>query len=426
MASDRPDIVVVMTDQQRADSLGYAGNRFVHTPNLDRLAAGSLRFRNAVTPFPLCSPARACLWTGRHAHRHGVTDNVYGEPDALARRGRPTLFPAMRDAGYRTGYIGKWHLGEGRPDGFDHWDGYNSAFSQWIEAPGPEGPGGRVWRPHRETDEAIALLEQWSAGPPFLLVLSYYPPHPPYDAPDRHFARHRGTGLPHPAYYAAVDGIDVCVGRLLEALDRRRPQRASAVVFLSDHGDAFQVGKGSKRSVEEAALRVPLLLRAPGLVPADIDVPASLLDVAPTLAGLAGVALPGDGADLRRIADGTVGRTAVIVENVVMESVATRDGNLRRQIGVLPRAERAVWSGRAKLSLRHASAPGVYDLAMDPEERQNLWRGRLPDDAAFALATGLLGELARAAAITEDVEGAALGAAFGRLMDGAAAGSDDR
>ncbi len=127
-----------------------------------------------------------------------------------------------------------------------------------------------------------------------------------------------------------------------------------------------------------------------------------------------------------RIADGTVGRTAVIVENVVMESVATRDGNLRRQIGVLPRAERAVWSGRAKLSLRHASPPGVYDLAMDPEERQNLWRGRLPDDAAVALATGLLGELARAAAITEDAEGAALGAAFGRLMDGAAAGSDDR
>lgn len=113
----RPDIILVMTDQQRADSLGYAGNRFVATPHIDALAASSLRFRNAVTPFPLCSPARAGLWTGLHAHRHGITDNIYGEPDALARLGRATVFPAMQAAGYRTAYIGKWHLGRGSRPG---------------------------------------------------------------------------------------------------------------------------------------------------------------------------------------------------------------------------------------------------------------------------------------------------------------------
>lgn len=90
----RPDILVVMTDQQRWDSLGHAGNRFVRTPNLDALAARSLRFRHAVTPFP-CAVPRAGLWAGLHAHRHGVLDNVYQEPDALAARGRGTVLAAL-------------------------------------------------------------------------------------------------------------------------------------------------------------------------------------------------------------------------------------------------------------------------------------------------------------------------------------------
>lgn len=408
----RPDILLVMTDQQRWDSLGHAGNGFVATPHLDRFAAGALRFRNAVTPFPLCSPARAGLWTGLAAHRHGVTDNIYGEPDALARLGVPSIFPAIQAAGYRTGYIGKWHLGEGRPAGFDHWAGYNSAESHWLE--------GRTWRPHRETEAAIDLLRAWSDGPPILLVVSYYPPHPPYDAPDEQIARYRGRGIPHPLYYAAVEGIDACVGRLLGAVDGRPAGRERAIFYFSDHGETFQVGKGSKRTTQEEALRIPLLVRAPGAGPAGIEAPASLLDVAPTLARLAGMgctgaSFAGDGVDLLDLAAGRIERSAVVVENVAIEPVATRDGNLRQLVGVQRRAERTVWTGRRKLTLRDVAKPQLFDLTRDPEERFNLF-GRLREGPIAAMAGELLVELEAATARTGDAEGRALASAFRRIL----------
>lgn len=407
---ERPDILVVMTDQQRWDSLGHAGNAFVRTPHLDALAARSLRFRHAVTPFPLCSPARACLWTGLHAHRHGVTDNVYGEPDALAARARPTIFAALRAAGYRTGYVGKWHLGEVRPDGFDHWAGYNSAQSHWIAE-----AGGRVWRPERETDEAARLLaDRATSGPPSALVVSYYPPHPPYDAPDAALRRYRGTGLPHAAYYAAVDALDGCIGRLIAAASGARP---TAILFCSDHGETFQVGRGSKRSTEEAALRVPLLLALPNQPGADVAAPVSLLDVAPTIAALAGLSWTADGGDLAAIAAGRVPREAVVVENISVEPLGTRDGNLRQQFGVVRRPERAVWSGTAKLVLRDAAEPVLRDLVADPEERFNRWR----DPAAAPVLRGLLDALVGHAGATGDVDGANLAAALGRVLPAAAA-----
>ncbi|MGE0723646.1 MAG: sulfatase-like hydrolase/transferase [Alphaproteobacteria bacterium] len=403
MASARPDIVLVMTDQQRADSLGYAGNRFVATPHLDALAGAALRFRQAVTPFPLCSPARACLWTGRQAHRHGITDNVYGEPDALGRHGEEAVFPVLRAAGYRTAYVGKWHLGEAAPAGIDRWEGYNSGASHWID-----GPEGRTWRPHRETGQAIEVIRDWSDGPPFLLVVSFYPPHPPYDAPDRLFPRYRRSGIPHAAYYAAIDGIDECVGRLLAALDRRDPVRPAAVLFLSDHGETFDTGRGGKRSDEEAAVRIPLLLRAPAMGPADVDAPVSLLDVAPTLAGLAGVGFTGDGEDLRAIADAPAGRPGVVIENLVAERVASRQGNLRQLVGIETRRVRIVRSETAKLVLREAAAPLLFDLAGDPEERVDLLR----EDPIPAVADELLHLLETEAMRTFDADGRALAHAF--------------
>lgn len=400
----RPDILVVMTDQQRWDSLGYAGNRFVRTPNLDALAARSLRFRNAVTPFPLCSPARAGLWTGLHAHRHGVLENVYQEPDALGARGCGTVPAALQAAGYRTGYVGKWHLGDAPPAGFDHWSGYNSALSHWI------GDGAeRVWRPHDETSRALDRMREWRSGPPFLLVVSYYPPHPPYDAPDRELARYRGSGIPHPAYYAAVDALDGCVGQLLASIP---PQRPTVVLFCADHGETFRIGGGSKRSAEEAALRVPLLLALPSGAEGDVEAPVSLLDVAPTLAALAGVRFPCDGEDLAALAGGRVARPAVVVENVAVEPVGTRAGNLRQQVGVVRRAERAVWSGRDKLVLRDAAAPVLRDLVRDPEERFNRWRD--PDRAPML--NSMLDALATHADRTDDSEAGALVAGMRRLL----------
>ncbi|BBK36191.1 hypothetical protein STAQ_12690 [Allostella sp. ATCC 35155] len=253
-------------------------------------------------------------------------------------------------------------------------------------------------------------MGEWRSGPPFLLVVSYYPPHPPYDAPDRELARYRGSGIPHPAYYAAVDALDGCVGRFLAGIP---PHRPTVVLFCADHGETFRIGGGSKRSAEEAALRVPLLLSLPSVAGADVAAPVSLLDVAPTLAALAGVAFPCDGEDLAAVAGGRVARPAVIVENVAVEPVGTRAGNLRQQVGVVRRAERAVWSGRDKLVLRDAAAPVLRDLVQDPEERFNCWR----DADRAALLHGLLDVLAGHATRTEDGEAAALVGGMRRLLE---------
>jgi choline-sulfatase len=117
----RPDIVLVMPDQQRADSVSAYGNAFCATPVLDALARRGVRFANACTTFPLCTPARGSMWTGLYPHAHGVSGNVYGVPDVFADRAKVkrTLFHALRDAGYATAYFGKWHLGEANPGTFD-------------------------------------------------------------------------------------------------------------------------------------------------------------------------------------------------------------------------------------------------------------------------------------------------------------------
>ncbi len=126
--SHRPNLLVVMPDQQRMDSLGCYGNVFVETPAVDALAAGGVRFSKAFTTYPICTPARATMWTGAYPHSHAIVRNVYEEPDAFASRGaiKTTVFHLLKDAGYATAYIGKWHLGDENPGCFDHWNAFNS------------------------------------------------------------------------------------------------------------------------------------------------------------------------------------------------------------------------------------------------------------------------------------------------------------
>ena len=176
----RPNIVIVMSDQQRADSLGCYGNGFTATPNLDRLAQGGVVFERAFTPFPVCTPARATMWTGLYPHRHGITWNYYGVDNLFEEVAsqKTTVFELLRDAGYLTAYFGKWHLGEKPHPAFDVWDGFNSRGGHWEG--GYQSFQGGTWKPAAQTDACIAFLESERARErPFVMVQGYYPPHNP-------------------------------------------------------------------------------------------------------------------------------------------------------------------------------------------------------------------------------------------------------
>ena len=134
--AERPNILLVCTDQQRMDSLACYGNRFVSSPGTDAMAAAGMAFDSAFTPWPVCTPARGTMWTGVYPHTHGVIDNVYGVDNAFATHARfkETVFERLQAAGYLTAHFGKWHLGENKPPFFDVWEeSFNSRFGHWID-----------------------------------------------------------------------------------------------------------------------------------------------------------------------------------------------------------------------------------------------------------------------------------------------------
>ncbi|MCC7273737.1 MAG: sulfatase-like hydrolase/transferase [Alphaproteobacteria bacterium] len=370
--SDRPNLLVVMTDQQRTDTVGCLGGRHVRTPGIDRLAARGILFERAFTPVPMCSPARASLWTGLYPHGHGVEDNVYRIPRALPQGDERTVFGPLRRAGYRLAYVGKWHLGEADPGLFDLWDGYNSLEPQWLTRP----DGARTYRSFAETDRAAGFLGgQKEADRPFCLVVSYYPPHPPYDPPAEY--RALAAASPLPGYFGAVAAIDACVVRLLDALDASGLAGRTAIVFCSDHAQllALRDGPNPKRNLYDETVRIPMILALPGGRAAGTRTAAlvSLLDVTPTLLALAGPPPPQPchGASLLPFADGgsPPWRDAFLLQNT------TRPEHEAKRMA---RRERGLRTAAAKLVVAERRMPALYDLDADPEERCNLLAGESP------------------------------------------------
>ena len=236
----RPNVVLVFSDQQRMDSIGAYGNRFVATPELDAMAANGMRFTRAFTPWPVCTPARATMWTGAYPHAHGLIDNVYGVANAFdgpAARLRTTVFDRLKDAGYLTAHFGKWHLGEEQPAFFDVWEEcFNSRLGHWVD-----GKRDGVYRPDRQTDASLAFLRRQAArDQPFVMVQSYYPPHDPYPAPRRFYEYYRERGVPFAGYYAAVTALDGCLGRIRATLRETGLDRDTVLVYYSDHGVGLQ------------------------------------------------------------------------------------------------------------------------------------------------------------------------------------------
>ncbi|MEO6058338.1 MAG: sulfatase, partial [Gemmatimonadales bacterium] len=292
----RPNVLVVLADEWRAQATGYRGDPNVRAPVLDRLAAESVSFENAISGTPICCPQRASLITGQYPLTHGVFIN-----DVELKPNGATMGEAFTKAGYRTGYIGKWHL-YGSPDGkygrrlayippenrfgFDYWKAcectheYNQSLYYEGNDPTPKyWPG---YDAFAQTDDACAFMErQAKTADPFCLVLSLGPPHFPLTtAPEKFQAMYREAEIqlrPNVppdrrataidglrGYYAHMAAVDTCLDQLLTSLDRASIADDTIVVFTSDHGDMMlSQGLTTKQYPWDESIRVPFLVRYP-------------------------------------------------------------------------------------------------------------------------------------------------------------------
>jgi arylsulfatase A-like enzyme len=317
----RPNLLFVFSDQHRADAVGYAGNPDVRTPNLDRFAESGLDFRNAVSTDPVCSPARASLLTGQYPLTHGVIVNEVGiQSDPVG------MGDALRNAGYSTGYIGKWHIDGGRwtgfipPErrlGFEYWRACECTHDYNHSVYHGDEPTNRVWEGYDvfcQTDDAGDFIRgRKRAGLPFALLLSYGPPHDPYhSAPERFKAMYDPDQLtPRPnvppeaevrtrqdlaGYYAHISAIDEAFGALVREIEQCGALEDTVIVYTSDHGDMLgSHGMRTKEKPWDESVRVPLLLSYPtrfGSRGRTIEQPLGTPDIMPTLLGLCGVEIP--------------------------------------------------------------------------------------------------------------------------------------
>ncbi|HJX28776.1 MAG TPA: sulfatase-like hydrolase/transferase [Thermoanaerobaculia bacterium] len=402
-ASSRPNFVVVLSDDHRWDALGAAGNPAVVTPVMDRMAREGVYFRQATTSVSQCHPVRASLLTGLPAHRHGVYSVQYQEPgvsETLCRR--PTVASLLREAGYRTVLVGKWHIPAAPGE-----CGFDDARS-WL----PDG-GGDYRDPellhgtsHEQetvagftqeifTDDAIAFLRDYhrdgaARSGPFLLWLGYTAPHFPYEPnPERIENLYAGrkdeellpSGFPRDVqandwrhYNEAVSHLDEQLGRLLATLRETGLAENTVVVLLGDNGymmgERGVGGPGSRANGKqvpyESSLRVPFVLSGPRMPEAlASDLPVSSLDLPPTLLSLAGLRAP-DSWPGRDLTAALAGKTNV------REAFAEWSDEKSAAFGGL--AYRAVRTPTHKLIVWKDPARGeeLYNLVSDPAELRNL------------------------------------------------------
>ncbi len=343
------NVIYVLTDDQRYDELGIL-NPILNTPNMDKLANGGVHFKNAFVTTALCSPSRASILTGQYMHNHGVVDN-----NKAPREGTEFFPQYLQQAGYQTGFIGKWHMGEAEGHGTS--DGPQPGFDYWLSFPGqgvyypktlPNGKpytfninGKRVPQKGYITDEltdySIGWLDSVKKDEPFFLYLSHKAVHSNFAPAKRHENQYDAVKIPEPAsqadtpennkgkpmwvqnqrnswhgvdflyhssldvkeykkqYHRAISAVDDSLGRILQWLEENDLTESTTVVLMGDNGFMFgEHGLIDKRNAYEESMRVPLLAYAPGYLEAGtvVDKMVANIDIAPTFLEMAGVEKP--------------------------------------------------------------------------------------------------------------------------------------
>lgn len=411
----KANLIFVVTDDQAQWAVGAYGNREVKTPNMDRLAREGVLFRNAMCATPVCSPSRAAFLTGRYGTQVGITDWI-APKEAQAGVGLPgdvvTWMQVLQRAGYATGLVGKWHLGEQANQhptrrGFDFFMGFlgggNTPMDPTLEVDGKTkkftGP-----LPDHLTDAALGFVGK-NRERPFALMLNFREPHAPYaPVPAEDSAPFKALDVTIPdfpgldvrqvkklttEYYASIHAVDRNLGRLLETLERLGLLENTIVLFTSDHG--YMIGHhglwhkgngqwiaGPNRGIQrgnmyDLALRVPLLVRGPGVAKRgmQLDQLVCNIDTFATVLGLLKVPAPADyrqeGKDFSPLLRG--------------EKIAWRDAHfsqfdIHNGLGkASPSSMRSVRTAKYHLVRQYNKnhPDELFDLAADPGEMKNLY-----------------------------------------------------
>jgi len=421
-AAEPPNLIFLMTDDQRFDSLGCMGNPVIETPELDRLAADGVIFDRAFVTTAICMTSRACVLTGQYAARHGIWQ--FGtdlRPEQLSA----SYIGRLHEAGYRTGFIGKWGVGD--PGSADPVLDFNRGFpgqSRYFQGDVKKKNGRHLTA--RLGDQAIEFLKGCDDENPFHLSISFKAPHcqdssdihadhfpadaaynslyqeltiPPFPASsheqydrmpvflknsmnrDRWAIRFRSPGRYQKSvkdYYRLITGVDAVVGRIRQSLAERGFAENTVIVFTSDHGFFLgEYGFAGKWTPHDVSIRIPMIVHDPRLEPSRrgrrTDAIALNLDVAPTLLDYAGIETPAavQGRSLRPLAEGETPadwRTDFFYEHwftaggQIVPSEGYRDGRWKYGRYLVPGEQE---EGTARWE-------ELYDLQTDPHETTNL------------------------------------------------------
>jgi len=354
MKQRKPNVLFVLADQLRGCSVGYAGEEAVRTPNIDAFAESGTICTNAISMFPVCGPYRGSLITGRTPTTTGLVIN-----DIPLKTNEVSIAHCFKAASYDTAYIGKWHLdGPNRPgpvppgprrQGFEYWMGanfehnYNRSYYTDNDGLLQVWPG---WDAEAQTTHTIDYLRKRDSENPFCLFLSWGPPHHPYRLvpqeymdmydPDTIEGRPNCPDVPRDdlwGYYAQTTFLDDQFQRLLDTINDIGIEDETIIVFTSDHGDMHgSHGVYKKQWPWSEALKVPFVVRYPNIVPqgAILDAPLSVIDIMPTLLGLAGVPIPDtvEGVDLSAVIQGEPAEVpeSVLIMNPCPFSIGDKRG----------------------------------------------------------------------------------------------------
>jgi arylsulfatase A-like enzyme len=335
----RPNVLFILTDDQRWDAIGLAGSRYLKTPHIDRLGREGVHFKNAFCTTSLCSPSRATILSGLYAHAHGVVNNFTEYPAAL--RSFPLV---LQSQGYNTAYVGKWHMGEENDEprpGFDWFvthKGQGQYFDTEFNFNGQKREVVKGYYTHIVTDMAEQWLQRPRDGKPWLLMIGHKAPHSFYVPESKYEHAFDHVRIPYPetafmlddkpawirerlytwhgiygplfdwrkkfpddspeavkdfeamirAYWATLISVDDSVGRLYRLLEQRGELDNTVFVFMSDNGILNgEDGMVDKRTMHEPSIRVPLVVRYPGLVlpgrPTVVEQQVLTTDIAPSI-----------------------------------------------------------------------------------------------------------------------------------------------
>ena len=412
----KPNLLFVFSDQQARDMLGCYGNPDLLTPNLDNFAKEGVKFEQCISSSPVCTPYRGMLMSGQHSLYNGA---IYNDIPLLANNGK-YLGEVLRDAGYKMGYIGKWHLLGGDRDrpvppgkmryGFDgtflsdncHVDFRPFKCYYWNEK------GEKVffdeWEVYGQTNQALEFLDNCSpeSEDPFALFVSWHPPHDwgihqeslvfQYDTipelmnlydPDKIHLRpnvedSRPVRRAYQGYYGMISGVDTAFGWLMEKLRKKGLEDNTLVVFTSDHGDNLHSYNYTiaKDHPEDTSCRVPLLMRYPKYI--DKNKSSQLLinpmDIMPTVLGLLGLNSPNtvQGKDLSSAIlkgqDDVVDSVPLFFLNPAWRGVYTRRYTYAHGI-----VKQFAHSNDGKIILKDFPVKVLYDRADDPHQLKNLY-----------------------------------------------------